>query len=139
VDQISDDTPLRSCAIPHTYPGGRCFSSREYRKEKKGDMCENVDHTVGDALDHGIEADAEPTPVKKAPDRRKWCFRCTYWKRVRTNESKSSLDCVKNRGLQAKEDQYILYALSSCTLPRLLWAMAQRRRATSSSNSYRRK
>jgi hypothetical protein len=56
-------------------------------KRKRGDMCEYLDHTVGDAVDHGIEADAEATPVKKAPDRRTWCFRCTYWKRVRTNES----------------------------------------------------
>jgi hypothetical protein len=60
-------------------------------KRKRGDMDEDVNHTVGgDIVDHGNNADvadAEATPVKKAPDRRKWCFRCTYWKLLRTIES----------------------------------------------------
>jgi hypothetical protein len=33
------------------------------------------------------DVDVAATPVKKAPDRRKWCFRCSYWKKVKTDES----------------------------------------------------
>ena len=38
-------------------------------------------------VSHGNDVDAAVTPVKKVSDRRKWCFRCSYWTRVKSGES----------------------------------------------------
>jgi hypothetical protein len=56
-------------------------------KRKRGETDEDTnDEVVVNTAEGNVDVNAEATPVKKAPDRRKWCFRCTYWKRVRSNE-----------------------------------------------------
>jgi hypothetical protein len=75
--------------------GWRClptdFLPSSTRKRKEGDTDEEakveVEDGVDGIVDDGNDVVAAATPVKRAPDRRKWCFRCKYWKRVPNNET----------------------------------------------------
>lgn len=51
----------------------------------------------------GNSVDVTVTPAKKVGDRRKWCFRCTYWKRVRTGESTRVLTLSRVEGSKPKK------------------------------------
>jgi hypothetical protein len=46
---------------------------------------------------------AMSTPVKNRTDRRKWCFRCTYWKRTRDSESNRVQNVSRVEGSKPKK------------------------------------
>jgi hypothetical protein len=68
-------------------------SSAEKRKREETAEDEDMNNEDGSRdggngnVNHGDEVNVAVTPVKKVPDRRKWCFRCSYWKKVKIDES----------------------------------------------------
>jgi hypothetical protein len=83
--------------------------SAEKRKREETAENDNINGDDGNADDGdgnvngGNNVDVTVTPAKKVGDRRKWCFRCTYWKRVRTGESTRVLTLSRVEGSKPKK------------------------------------